>query len=57
MMADPQQVTALSGRDKGEARKCNVRGTPTILINGLKLSDRSIAGYTQRIDGLLKKER
>ncbi|MBN2270888.1 MAG: hypothetical protein JXN61_09760 [Sedimentisphaerales bacterium] len=37
-----------------EAAKCKVNATPTVMINGLKLSgDRSIEGYKARIDGLL----
>jgi RHS repeat-associated protein len=38
------------------AAKCNVGGTPTIFINGLKLADRSLDGYHNRIDSLLASE-
>jgi len=37
-----------------EAAKFKVNATPTVMINGLKLSGRSIESYKARIDGLLK---
>lgn len=40
--------------DLAEAAKYKVNATPTIMINGLKLSGRSIESYKARIDGLLK---
>jgi hypothetical protein len=39
-----------------EARKCGVRGTPTVMINGLKLASRNISDYKSRIDSLLAGE-
>jgi len=39
--------------DKAMAIKCNVKATPTILINGLKLTNRSIDGYKKRINEIL----
>lgn len=53
--ADPNQMDVLLAEDLKEARKCRVSGTPTILINGLKLSDRTPEGYRRRIDEILKK--
>lgn len=54
VMADPAKIEALIEPDLLEARKTKVTGTPTILINGLKLSGkRTIASYKQRIDQLL----
>ncbi len=54
VMADPAKIEALIEPDLQEARKTKVTGTPTVLINGLKLSgDRSIARYKKRIDQVL----
>ena len=53
VMADAEQIDALLKADRAEADKCKVRGTPTILVNGLKMTDRSIEGYKKRIDGIL----
>lgn len=39
--------------DKVMAIKCNVQATPTVLINGLKLTNRSIEGYKNRINEIL----
>jgi protein-disulfide isomerase len=39
--------------DKAMANKCNVKATPSILINGLKLTNRSIEGYKKRINEIL----
>ena len=36
-----------------KARKCKVRGTPTVLVNGLKQSPRTIDAYKARIDKIL----
>jgi protein-disulfide isomerase len=52
-MASGATINELLKADKAEAGKCNVSGTPTILINGLKMTDRSIEGYKARIDGIL----
>ena len=54
VMADNTKIAALYKDDVAEARKCKVRGTPTILINGLKLANRNYQGYKARIDALLK---
>lgn len=53
VMADPNKIGNLISHDVTEARKCKVRGTPTILINGLKLTNRSQNGYKARIDQIL----
>jgi protein-disulfide isomerase len=50
--ADPTLVSEQLKADKELAVKCNVRGTPTIFVNGLKLSDRSLDGYRKRIDSI-----
>lgn len=54
LMASKDKINELLKADMAEAKKCNVRGTPTVMINGLKLTDRSIEGYKKRIDELLK---
>ena len=41
--------------DKGEAAKAEVRGTPTIFLNGKRVKDRSVEGLKKQIDELLKK--
>lgn len=53
VMADAEQIDALLKTDMAEADKCKVRGTPTVLVNGLKMTDRSIDGYKKRIDEIL----
>jgi protein-disulfide isomerase len=52
---DPNSMNDLLASDLEEAKKCKVTGTPTILINGLKLADRTPEGYRKRIDEILKK--
>jgi len=54
VMADPKKVDELIKTDLAAAAKCKVNATPTVMINGLKLSARSIETYKTRIDGLLK---
>ena len=54
VMADPKNIYELLKPDLDEAAKCKVNATPTVMINGLKLSGRSIESYKARIDGLLK---
>ncbi|MFH0981918.1 MAG: thioredoxin domain-containing protein [Planctomycetota bacterium] len=57
VMADEAQQDALLETDKGEAGKCKVSGTPSIFINGLKLSGgRAPEDYKARIDAILKGE-
>jgi len=54
LMADQGKMDEMLKADMDEARKCKVRGTPTVLVNGLKLADRNISGYKARIDEILK---
>jgi protein-disulfide isomerase len=54
VMADPKKIDQLIKTDLAAAAKCKVNATPTVMINGLKLSARSIETYKARIDGLLK---
>ncbi len=53
VMGDRLQIDKLIATDLAEAKKCNVNATPTIMINGLKLVDRSVETYKTRIDELL----
>ena len=53
VMADDTKITDLLREDLAEAKKCDVRGTPTVFINGLRLADRSIEGYKSRINNIL----
>ncbi|MFZ9033059.1 MAG: thioredoxin domain-containing protein [Planctomycetota bacterium] len=51
---DPEQITNMLQPDYAEAKKCKVTGTPTVMINGLKLAgNRSIGNYKARIDRIL----
>jgi len=55
VMADPKKIDQFLKLDLDEAAKCKVNATPTVMINGLKLSgDRRIESYKARIDALLK---
>lgn len=55
LVGDKQAMDALLKGDLAEASKCKARGTPTVFINGMRLADRSVAGYKARIDAILKK--
>jgi protein-disulfide isomerase len=52
-MDDENKMDKLLSADMAEAKKCNVTGTPTVLINGLKLQSREIDDYKKRIDQIL----
>jgi protein-disulfide isomerase len=52
-IADPNKINDLLRADLAEAKKCDVHGTPTVFVNGLQLSDRSIEGYKTRINNIL----
>jgi protein-disulfide isomerase len=54
VMADPEKIAELLKTDLAEAKKCKVRATPTVLINGLKMTNRTLAGYQARIYQILK---
>lgn len=41
--------------DRNEGQKNGVRGTPTVFINGKRLKDKSLKGFTLAIDNELKK--
>jgi len=52
-LSDQDKINALLKDDIAAAKKCNVTGTPSIFINGLRQLDRSVAGYSKRIDQIL----
>jgi len=54
--ADEKAIAELLKADKELATRCNVGGTPTIFINGLKLADRSLDGYRGRINQILSSQ-
>jgi protein-disulfide isomerase len=56
VMADAEKINELLKADLAEAKKCKVRATPTVLINGLKMTNRTLPGYQSRINQILKKE-
>ena len=56
VMVDPDKITELLQADLAEAKKCKVRATPTVLINGLKMTNRTLEGYQSRINQILKKK-
>lgn len=51
-VANPEGVAAMEKRIKA-AQDTGVTGTPTFMINGETVSDRSLDGLSQRIDALL----
>lgn len=53
---DPQ-AWALIVRDMNDGRRAEVRGTPTIFINGKLLNQRSLAGFEEAIEAELKKKK
>lgn len=53
---DPQ-IWALIVRDMNDGRQAEVRGTPTIFINGKLLNQRSLAGFEEAIEAELKKKK
>jgi hypothetical protein len=53
VMGSPDEIDKLLAADLTEARKCKVRGTPTVFINGLKLKPRNLPDYKKRIDAIL----
>ena len=53
LMASPAEIDKLLKPDLDEAKKCKVRGTPTVLVNGLKQVPRTPQAYKTRIDKIL----
>jgi protein-disulfide isomerase len=49
------ELAAAVDRDIQEGRRAGVRGTPTIFVNGRRLQQRSLQGFSQAIDRELKR--
>lgn len=54
-LKDPD-IGLLIDRDVNNGRQANVRGTPTIFVNGKVLNQRSLPGFQQAIEAELKKK-
>lgn len=54
-LKDPA-IQRLISRDMTNGRQAGVRGTPTIFINGKRLTNRSLQGFQQMIEAELKKK-
>jgi protein-disulfide isomerase len=52
-MKDPRVLNIINN-DMREAQKAGVRATPTIYVNGKRLKDRSLRGFSAMIDRELK---
>ena len=57
VMANAEKINELLKADLAEAKKCKVRATPTVLINGLKMTNRTLEGYQARIQQILAEEK
>ena len=55
-LKDPA-IWSLIARDMNDGRQAEVKGTPTIFINGRLLNQRSLPGFTEAIEAELKKKR
>mgnify|MGYP006284463801 CR=1 FL=1 len=51
---DRSRIKQLLSSELKDAGRCNVRGTPSVFINGVKLRRRSIENYKKRIDEILE---
>jgi protein-disulfide isomerase len=56
LWADEKAMAELLKADKELAAKCNVHGTPTIFVNGVKLANRSLEDYRSRIKRILSSQ-
>jgi protein-disulfide isomerase len=50
-------IGSLVDRDIYNGRQANVRGTPTIFVNGKLFSQRSLLGFQQAIEAELRKKK
>lgn len=55
-LRDPA-IGSLIDRDIDNGRQANVRGTPTIFVNGKLLYQRSLPGFQQAIEAELRKKK
>ena len=53
ILTDEKVIDELLSDDMAQAKKCKVRSTPTVLINGLKMGNRDLESYRERIDQIL----
>ncbi len=53
LLGDQAKMDAALQSDLTDAPQYKVRGTPTVFINGMRLAQRSFAGYKARIDEIL----
>ncbi len=51
-----KEVQYIINRDVQNGRRIGVRGTPTVYINGKRLNNRKIPGFTKMIEAELKKK-
>ena len=51
------EMPARIDRDLKNGHQANVRGTPTMFLNGKQLNQRSLPGFQQAIDAELKKKK
>lgn len=49
-------IRAIINRDVAEGNRAGVHGTPTVFINGRLLRNRTLAGFQDMIDEMLKNE-
>jgi len=49
------ELAAAVNRDMQEGGRAGVRGTPTVFVNGRRLQQRSLEGFSQAVDRELKK--
>ena len=49
-------VQYIINRDVQNGRRIGVRGTPTVYINGKRLNDRKLSGFTKMIEAELSKK-
>ena len=55
-LKDPE-IRSLIDRDFSDGRQENIRGVPTIFVNGKMLSKQSLSGFQQAIEAELKKKK
>jgi protein-disulfide isomerase len=55
-LKDPEMQARID-QDLKNGRQANVRGTPTIFLNGKQLNQRNLPGFQQAIDAELKKKK
>ncbi len=53
VMADPEKIDALLKADMDGAKKYGVKGTPTVFVNGVKLTPRGLDNYKARVTEIL----